>query len=104
MIATIHFHRPDVPLPVIGDNTNIIPLNAPYNFFIGTRYTPFHSQTLCTLLCICFLIVVNMLLLEGVPGVGELMLASFPPLNFFHCFAANNWYISLYLVIFVFIL
>ncbi len=39
------------------------------------------------------MIIDEIYLAEEIPEIGELMLASFPPLNFFNDFDCNSWYI-----------
>ncbi len=87
MVATIQFHRPDLPLHHItgagkkNKDDKITPLNPPYNFYPGI--ISFHLY---------FFLYVNGIIVEGVPGIGELMLASFPPKKFFLNFDAKSWY------------
>lgn len=63
--STIAFHRPE--LLHLKSSGLPIPLNPPQYFFAGN-----HS---------CLLYLFNVIPEGRIPGIGELMLASFPPLN-----------------------
>lgn len=64
LLATIQFHRPDL-LPGLAASSIQIPLNPPYDFFDSTYL---HSVYYIS----------YFLATGGIPGVGQLMLASFP--------------------------
>ncbi len=88
--ATIQFHRPDLPIPVIesANSHDVIPLNPPFNFLSGKRQQIESKYSF-------------EISLEGIPGIGELMLASFPPPNFFNDFEYDSWYFSIFFFFFL---
>ncbi len=92
--ATIQFHRPDLPLPLTNTKSvnDVIPLNPPFNFFLGK------DLFLEIFLKARLSYINNYIFVDGVFGVGELMLASFPPHNFFNSsdYDHNSWYFSPY--------
>ncbi len=64
----------------IVDINAITPLNPPHNFFPGILPISLYDR------------LIEIIFTVGVPGIGELMLSSFLPPNFYSHFDANSWY------------
>lgn len=74
LTGLIHFQRPDLLQSHLSQS--IIPLNPPVDFFPGISPG---------------LLFANLSTEYQIPGIGELMLASFPPGGFLKAELENSW-------------
>ena len=91
LVATIHFQTPDVVSEAEAEAVaDYIPLNPPADFFRGntSTYLMFSPANFSVL----FGVFTFVHIVRELPGVGELMLASFPVDSDFNISSGDYWY------------
>ena len=95
LVATIHFHRPELLPEGTGD---VISMNPPFKYFPCMSYLLlyfyYHRYNFILLLFKYIFVLIYLIFYAAteVPEVGELMLASFPADDF--TLSENMWYVK----------